>query len=148
SECHQLHAQRQLGCGQGQQYRRVWWGIFNNSTGTVNVTNSTLTANSATGGGLAGRGGAICNNGTGIVNVTNGTLSGNTAHVSGGGIDNLSTGTVNLTNSMLSSNRVGGLCCGGAGAAIDNFSGTGSITNNNGSGNSFIVNSNTSGFRY
>src|SRR5207248_11709159 len=144
SECHQLHAQRQLGCGQGQQYRRVWWGNFNNSTGTVNVTNSTLTANSATGGGLAGRGGAICNNGTGIVNVANGTLSGNTADVSGGGIDNLSTGTVNLTNSMLSSNRVGGLCCGGARAALDNFSGTVSNTKNTLRGDSFFVNNNNS----
>jgi len=134
--------------GNGSSTAAFGGGIFNNSTGTVNVTNSTLTANSATGGGLAGRGGAICNNGTGIVNVTNGTLSGNTADVSGGGIDNLSTGTVNLTNSMLSSNRVGGLCCGGAGAAIDNFSGTVSITNSTVSGNSFIVNSNTSGFRY
>src|SRR6266508_3503337 len=66
-------------------------GISNNSTGTLNVTNSTLSGNTAD----AGGGNA---NGTGTVNVTNSTLSGNHAGFDGGGIAN-GTGTVNVTNS-------------------------------------------------
>src|SRR5205085_1628120 len=125
--------------------------IFNvTTTGTVNFSGITMTNGNATNEntGQLNSGGGIRNLNGGTVNVTNCTLSGITADVSGGGIDNLSTGTVDLNNSMLSSNRVGGLCCGGAGAAIDNFSGTVSITNSTVSGNSFIVNSNTSGLRY
>ena len=134
--------------GNGSNTAAFGGGIFNNSTGTVNITNSTLTGNSAIGGGLAGRGGGICNNGTGIVNVVNSTLGSNTADVSGGAIDNLSTGTVNVTNSMVTSNSVGGLCCGGGGAGIDNFAGAVNINYSTVSENSFIENSNTSGFIY
>ncbi|MDJ1169904.1 Ig-like domain-containing protein [Roseofilum sp. BLCC_M154] len=77
-------------------------GIYNNSTGTVNVTNSTLSSNFASPFG----GGGIYNNSTGTVNVINSTLSNNFASPfsSGGGIYNNSTGTVNVINSTLSSN--------------------------------------------
>ena len=55
-------------------------GIYND-TGTLTLTNSTLTANSAV------FGGGLYNNG-GIVTVTNSTLSGNSASDGGGGIFN------------------------------------------------------------
>ena len=82
-------------------------GILN--TGTLTVTNSTLSGNSATGvgGGLTDFGGGIFN--TGTLTVTNSTLSGNSAtgvgvvSGSGGGIFN-DLGTVTVTNSTMSGN--------------------------------------------
>jgi CSLREA domain-containing protein len=70
-------------------------GILN--SGTATLTNSTLSDNLATGEG--GSGGGISNSGT--VTLTNSTLSGNSA-VIGGGIYN--NGTAMLTNSTLSGN--------------------------------------------
>ncbi|MGI8691106.1 MAG: choice-of-anchor Q domain-containing protein, partial [Thermomicrobiales bacterium] len=69
-------------------------GIYN-AGGTLTVTNSTLSANSTSGGG-----GGILNNGT--LTVTNSTLAGNSAGV-GGGIGNY-VGTVTVTNSTLTGN--------------------------------------------
>ncbi len=66
-------------------------GIYNN--GTLTVTNTTLSGNTAT------FGGGIANNGT--LTLTNSTLSGNTV-TNGGGIFN--SGTLTLTNSTLSNN--------------------------------------------
>ncbi len=88
-------------------------GIANFSTLTLNVTNSTLTNNSATatvGNNRRGDGGGIFNN-IGTVNVTNSTLTNNSATATGGsnnsgyggGIFN-HTGTVNVTNSTLTNN--------------------------------------------
>ncbi len=96
-------------------------GIYNASTGTMNVTNSTLSSNSA------GFGGGILNK-VGTVNVTNSTLSGNSANSNGGGIFN-TTGTVNVTNSTLSGNSAN------FGGGIDN-SGTVNVTNSTLSANS------------
>jgi CSLREA domain-containing protein len=78
-------------------------GIQNASTGTVNVTNCTLSSNSAD------NGGGISNSSSGTVNVTNSTLSGNSASgpsqiPAGGGIFNFS-GTVTVTNSTLINNQ-------------------------------------------
>jgi len=107
-------------------------GISNNSTGTVNITNSTLSSNSISG---SGDGGGISNNFTGTVNITNSTLSSNSTTVgNAGGINNNSTGTVNITNSTLSSNSTSG---GGFGGGISNNStGTVNITNSTLSSNS------------
>ena len=83
-------------------------GIYNNG-GTMTVTNSTLSGNSAINGG-----GGIYNNG-GTVTVTNSTLSGNSATNGGGGIYN-NGGTVTVTNSTLSGNSAstgGGIYNGG-----------------------------------
>jgi hypothetical protein len=80
-------------------------GIFNSGGGTVAVTNSTLSNNSAT----LSIGGAIFNDGGGTVTVTDSTLSGNSAPSqdafgsSGGGIYN--DGTLTVKNSTLSGNN-------------------------------------------
>jgi CSLREA domain-containing protein len=72
-------------------------GIFNNG-GTVTLTNSTVSGNSAV------NGGGIFNFGT--VTITNSTISGNSANNIGGGIFN-NGGTVTLTNSTVSGNSAG-----------------------------------------
>ena len=93
-------------------------GGIQNSGGTVTLTNSTLSGNTASlGGGI--------HNSSGTVTLTNSTLSGNTAGF-GGGIDN--SGTVTLTNSTLRGNTAG------FGGGIDN-SGTVTLTNSTLRGN-------------
>jgi hypothetical protein len=69
-------------------------GIFN--TGTLTVTNSTISANSAD------DGGGIFNGYYGTLTVTHSTISANTADGYGGGIDN--SGTLTVTNSTISDN--------------------------------------------
>jgi len=77
----------------------VGGGIDNN--GTLTVTNSTLSGNSAVGIGI---GGGIFNDG-GTLTVTNSTLSGNSANNGdGGGIGILNGSTVNLTNTIVAGN--------------------------------------------
>lgn len=75
-------------------------GIFNDR-GTVNVTNSTISGNVAIGGNFAGIGGGIFNGGT--LSVTNSTISGNQASGGGGGIY-ADGDVVNVTNSTISGN--------------------------------------------
>jgi len=100
-------------------------GILNNSTAAVNITNSTLSNNSA------GFGGGILNFSTGVVNISNSTLNNNTASPSGGGIFNNGTGTVNVTNSTISGNTAS------AGGGIFNVqSGPINVTNSTITGNS------------
>ena len=70
-------------------------GAFNNS-GTLFVSNSTISGNTAD------CGGGIINNGTGTVTVTNSTISNNTASVYGGGI--FADGNLTVTNSTISGN--------------------------------------------
>ncbi len=83
------------------------------SQGTLNLTNSTISANRST-----ERGGGIFNF-AGTVNLVNSTISGNflNAVSQGGGIYNLS-GTVNSTNSTITNNSAGD------GGGIYNDSGT------------------------
>ena len=76
-------------------------GIFNG--GTLTVTNSTVTGNSVSGAFGAGFGGGIENQGTAAVN--NSTVSGNRATAGGGGIYNLQ-GSVTINNSTVSGNSV------------------------------------------
>src|SRR5229473_3483470 len=75
-------------------------GILN--YGTLTLSNSTLSGNSAT-----YDGGGILNNGRGTVTISNSRLSGNSAsggyYASGGGIFN--SGTATISNSTLSDNR-------------------------------------------
>jgi len=87
--------------------KRVGGGIY--SRGTVTVTNSTLSGNSAI------HGGGIINYGT--LTVTNSTLSGNSASQKGGGI--LNAGTLTVTNSTLASNSAGD-----DGGGIRNYNGS------------------------
>jgi hypothetical protein len=128
-------------------------GIFNG--GTVNITNSTLSGNSATsgGGGILnsgtatitnstisgnhgdfGGGGIFTNPGT-VTTITNSTISGNSANVGvgvGGGIYN--NGTLTLTNSTISGNTTTGNNNSLGGGIYNN--GTATITNSTISGNS------------
>jgi hypothetical protein len=78
-------------------------GIRN--TGTLNVSNSTFSGNSAS------NGGGISNEWGGIVVVSNGTFSGNNADTEGGGIWN-NNGTVTLGNTIVSNSPTGGNCSG------------------------------------
>jgi len=103
-------------------------GIFNNGAGTVNVGSSTLTNNSVPGGG-----GGVANQSTAPINIFNSTLNGNSGSVGGGGVNNQSTGTVTITNCTLSNNS------GGTGGGVRNSS-TGPIKLRN-----TIVALNTSG---
>jgi hypothetical protein len=102
-------------------------GILN--SGMLTVTNSTLSGNSAEGGGGLIGGGGIFNWGT--LTVTSSTLSGNSADagdglIAGGGILNL--GTLTVTSSTLSGNS-------GSGGGIAN-GGTLTVTNSTLTGNS------------
>ena len=71
-------------------------GIFYTGTGTLNLTNSTISSNTAS------QGGGILNN-IGTLNITNTTISSNTASQGGGGIFN-NIGTLNVTNTTISTN--------------------------------------------
>lgn len=75
-------------------------GIAN--TGTVDITDSTLSSNNAGNDEGGGDGGAIYND-AGTVTVTGSTLSDNIAGDGGGAVDN-DAGTVTITNSNLSNN--------------------------------------------
>jgi hypothetical protein len=99
-----------------------------NFNGTVTVSNSTLSGNSDgfSGGGIA--------NFHGTVTVSNSTLSGNSAVVEGGGISNTG-GTLTVSNSTLSGNSVNSDQFPGGGG-ISNNGGTVTVSNSTFSGNS------------
>ena len=96
-------------------------GGIDNESGTLTLTNSTISGNSAK------DGGGIVNAGT--LTLTNSTVSGNRGDLVGGGIVNV--GTLTLTNSTISGNSAKG--GGGIGLA-----GTLTLTNSTISGNSAI----------
>ncbi len=77
---------------------------FGTSPGKVNIANSTVSGNRATGSGSAG-GGAICN--TAQMFIRNSTITDNAAQngTSGGGIDNYSGAQINVGNSIIAGNR-------------------------------------------
>jgi len=89
-------------------------GISN--SGTLTVSNSTFSGNSAT-----GAGGSIFNGG--MLKVTNSTLSGNTAGNNGGGIYNTG-GKASLANSIVAGNTAAG--------SADDFDGGSPYTDNGG----------------
>ena len=97
--------------------------IYNN--GTLNIYNSNLTQNTATGqyGGY-GYGGAIYNNKGGTLNITQSNLTHNTANSRGGAIYN--GGTLTLTQSNLTQNTA---TSGYGGAIYNDYLGNTTITN-------------------
>ncbi len=95
--------------------------IFNASSGTVNITNSTLKFNSADTYSFESRGGGVWNK-TGTINVTNSTFDHNQSSYYGGGIWN-DAGIITVTGSTFCGN--GAILGGGIGS----FGGTVSITN-------------------
>ena len=139
----------QLTISNGQTFFADGAGINFTGTGTLNVTNCTLTGNH---GSVIASGGAIYNQGT--LNVTNSTLSNNSAAQQGGGIFNRGTATVD--SSTISGNSCnsdgGGISSylatldviastvsnnsAAAGGGIENNSGTLNVTNSTFSGNS------------
>jgi hypothetical protein len=113
-------------------------GICSSSTGTVNVTNCTISGNTSN----AGFGGGIDNQGTGTVNVLTSTVSGNTVNdggsgAFGGGICNTGTGTINVTRSTVSGNIAtsGGNRAFGGGVFNNNGGGAVNVTNSTVQGN-------------
>ncbi|WP_406698513.1 right-handed parallel beta-helix repeat-containing protein [Singulisphaera sp. Ch08] len=101
------------------------------NSGTLTVTDSTLSGNSSSGAGFSNGGGGIANFGT--VTVTNSTISGNSASKGlGGGILNVS-GVVTITDSTLSGNSANE---GGGGIASFTNGGIVTVINSTLSGNS------------
>jgi hypothetical protein len=116
-------------------------GAIFNDGGTVTITNSTFTANSAVGGAAGsehsgagkGLGGGVFNlNGT--LTLLNSTLSGNTAAQGGGCIYNYSTGTgtVNMSNTILAKST----------GNVTDFAGFGGQTFGAGNATNLILNNN------
>jgi CSLREA domain-containing protein len=103
-------------------------GIFNQSGGTLTVTNSTFSGNSASAGGSDG--GGIYNAGT--LTVESSTFSANSSDF-GGGIFNQSGGTLTVTNSTFSGNQT---FAGFGGGIFNQSGGTLTVTNSTFSGNS------------
>ena len=95
--------------------------IYNNSYGTVTITGSIFSNNSA-----SNWGGAIFN--TSTATITDSTFSNNSAKYSGGAIYNYVNGTVTITDSTFNNNSAG------YGGAIDNW-GTATITDSTFSNN-------------
>jgi len=134
--------------------------------GTLTITNSTISNNSAQfGGGIAQQGVLVIMNSTisgniatsggggifttsGLVKITNSTISGNTAAVMGGGINVYAGSLTIITNSTISGNAAGTVFAGGStgsGSAIMNF-GVTTITNSTITGNTNEgINNNTGG---
>jgi hypothetical protein len=81
-------------------------GIFNDTTGTLRVINSTLSGNSAT------LGGGVYNSGS--LTLTNATISGNTAANFGGGVYNLTPHTAVINNTIVAGNTVEDIDASGA----------------------------------
>jgi hypothetical protein len=125
-------------------------GIYNG--GTLTITNSTFSGNSAHSSSDQGLGGGIANDG-GTMTVTNSTFSGNSAD-NGGGIYN-DGGTLTITNSTFSGNSAtyngGGMYDDGGATTITNstFSGNsatnygGAIDNNYNDGGAMTVTNST-----
>ncbi len=126
------------------------------NSGTLTITNSTLSGNSAATG--SGTGGAISTSGT--LSITNSTLSNNQSTAGGGGIFNFSSGTVTVSGCSFSGNHAssGGAILNDRTLTVanstfaNNSSGMGgAISNNIGGGtltisNSTVSNNQASGF--
>lgn len=83
-------------------------GLFNGSSGTLTVTNSTISDNNANGGG------GLQNRGTS--NLVHATVADNDA-LGGGGILNIS-GSITLANSLIGDNPTGGDCVNSSGSIM------------------------------
>ncbi|HEX6555500.1 MAG TPA: TIR domain-containing protein [Ktedonobacteraceae bacterium] len=100
-------------------------GISNNLGGTVMVTDSTFSGNTASSSNSNSYGGGIFNISTGTFTVTDSTFSGNLAksdkqNGQGGGIHN--EGKLTVTSSTFSNNSASGINANGFGGGIDNYS--------------------------
>jgi Right handed beta helix region len=112
-------------------------GIFCDAGGTLTITNSQISSNSA-GNLVDGVGGGICGADGATVTVTHSMINDNGAGCAGGGIA-IANGQLTVINSTISGNGIGGPCQGGPGGGIAFFgNGTLTVTNstisNNGAG--------------
>ncbi len=79
-------------------------GGIRNTGGTLELINTTVSGNSVANNAGGGSGAGILNDGGGILRLTNTTVSGNTAANNAGGIYNILGATVELANTTVSSN--------------------------------------------
>ncbi len=97
-------------------------GVLNSGKGTVQITDSTVTANTAS---LIG-GGGVLNSDSGTVHIVDSTVSGNTSLVGGGGIFNSNTilggATTTLAGTIVATQASGGNCAGSIADAGYNLS--------------------------
>jgi hypothetical protein len=111
----------------------VGGGISNSSAGTVTLSHTVVSGNSANNvdfGFFPGYGGGILNVGTGTFTVTNSILSGNSANGNGGGVGGgiFSTGTLTLINSTAFGNSANGVTVGANGLGGGIFANGGTLT--------------------
>jgi len=105
-------------------------GIDNEGGSTMNITNCTVSGNTAGGGEISGFGGGIFNSGT--LTIVNSTVSGNaTVGISGGGGGIVNSGTLTIVNSTVTGNTA----TQGAGINNGGDAATVTITNSTFSGN-------------
>ena len=97
-------------------------GAFNNS-GSLTVSNSTISGNFA----LGGSGGGIFNNVDATLTVTNSTISGNTANIGGGIYNRTNYGTLNIANTIIANSNTGGDYAGGG--TVNLISGATAVNN-------------------
>lgn len=105
-------------------------GIGNNANGTLTVTNCIVTGNSS-----GDDGGGIINNFDGSATVTGSVVSGNTTSDNGGGLNNNANGTFTVVDTTISGNTSTG-SGGGGGGFTNNFGGAMTVTGSTISGNS------------
>jgi hypothetical protein len=96
-------------------------GLYN-LAGRINLSNSTVSGNSASG----GRGGGVFHASGGRINIWNSTVSGNSALLSGGGFANTTGGPAQIKNSIVANSPSGGDCSGNLTALGVNFDTDGS----------------------
>jgi hypothetical protein len=113
-------------------------GIISSSSGTLTVTNSTISGNSAANSYSNAFGGAIYNSGT--LTINNSTLNGNSASGFSGSLGGAiyNDGTLSINHSTLNGNGAGGRGGGGGGGIFINSGGTAKISNSTLSGNAAI----------
>ena len=79
-------------------------GVNNNSSGTINIVNSTISGNTSSRTGSFGGGGGIYNNSSGPINVNSTTIVLNSSAGEGGGVKINSIGQVTLSNTVVANN--------------------------------------------
>lgn len=113
-------------------------GILNTNGSTLNLTEVTVTGNSATslGGGIATR--AILLDTT-VTNITRSTINNNTSLVGGGGISNIGVAVISSSVTTINNSTVSNNICLAEGGGISNLAGTMNLTNNTISNNNSTV---------
>ncbi len=99
-------------------------GVY--SQGTLVISNSLITGNTAT----TGKGGGV-DNSSGVLTISNSVLSNNSAYLNGGGVDSL--GDITLTNCTITGNSQTG--SGGSGGGVGQYDGNVTISGCTISGN-------------